>query len=1759
MKRIVSLMLAMLIIFTGLPVSLIGTAEGTGEEYILPVGLTKIKANAFANNASVKTVIVPNNVTSIGSKAFANCTGLTEVVIPSRDIAIADDAFDGCSRDVVFYTYSDSDAWLWAMAHGYLVELLDEGSDFFVQFEQLLSHSGFNSSMLQSSTFASMCIIVRIKAGENRLPDISDYNPIDIVKSDTNLYYIQFATEGDAEDCHNMLLKLGHQAEPDRIGAENDMYAQGVTIAENWGTNDTMGFDVYAPFVAQRASSSSNVTIAVIDSGVNKSVWGGKFSDKAVSFVGGNAYTDSIRHGSKVASIINDCLGQNVKNVTLLPIKIINSSSDGSMRRTSVVIEGIKHAIKNGANIINLSLGWDVSEGTSPEMEYQIRQAISKGIHVVAAAGNGRGNVMFPASCDGVLAVSALTYSNAAGYSVNSRTGSAVDYTAPGIHLTTSAFPNIDLAGDTRGSASTSFAAPQISAALALIKLDPTAEGNAVSVLNKCCIDLADEGLPGIAYGKGLPQLQRRVVINATDIVLKNMAGGSIPEYLWLGSKEDNFLMNWEIKPSDATDNTVTVTSSDENVVSVNQYGNTHALISAENVGKAVVTITNGKISKTINLTVNQPVEKILLTGIQDELIIGRTLQLAAAVLPENANNKAVEWRSSDESVASVSESGLVTAKKAGQVTITCEAKDGRGASAKAGIKVVDIPDATSITVTANEKEIVNGAVTLKIGETLTLEAKILPEDAVQKVYYSVFPQGIVEVSESGVIKAVAPGTATVVASASSGANVTAGISITVVILPESIKVTAGKSVIDVGDTMLMTGEVMPANASDKTITWTSKNPAVATVNSATGLVTAVAPGSAEIEGKTANGKSASATITVRQPITIVFDANGGACDEKTRVAYSGYAIGALPAAERAHWQFSGWYTAKNGGTKVSADKTFTTNTTLYAQWTGLSFNVSFNVNGGECATASMSGKVGQKLGTLPAATRTGYTFKGWYTAKDGGNEITPDYIHSTTDALTLFAHWTEKPYTMTFNANGGKCSTPSKTGTVDIAIGSLPEATREGYTFDGWFSALTGGTQITEQYKHSTTTPITVYAHWTKKPYVMTFDPNGGKCTLTQMNCLVDTPVGELPTPTKDGYTFKGWYTKGDNSVNVTAAYQKTNADNVIVVARWEAKPYTITFDANKGTCTEKTRTAYVDSAIGALPNATRSYYTFDGWFTAAEGGTKVTADYSKKTDAALTLYAHWTPNSYTMKFNGNGGTAELTAKTGKVDQAIGDLPKASREYYTFAGWFTAASGGTAITNTYVHNTDKEITVYAQWKASPYTINFNANGGKVDPATKTANVGQQIGTLPTPTREYYTFLGWYKADGTTKVDSTFVQNTTAALALTAKWEPMAYTIQFVANGANVTMPDPSTIRGKVDTPIGTLPTASRPYYDFLYWKTTAGTKLTTSFVNKTTDTITAYAQWEPHTYTLYFNANGGQVTTSSRTCKVDTAIGSLPTPTRDYYVFDGWYSTSSGEGVRITEEWLNTTSNSATIYARWIAKPESGWVTRDQVPADAAVTDISWSYREATEATSSTMDGWVSDGSYWKQTGTGSTNYATFPSGFDKNHTLYTSYAKSPYTAFENETEKREVVNKSAGWIYWHWMYTVKYASGTTRAISSKKGTFNANGTSTGGFAYQYFYAFASTVNCPALDKYYCCSQNILSYNCKSVVQKLPTFNTDKANNKSGLGTDRFFRFAYSTSTYTDYTMTYKFYRDLNYQVTDPGNGANITNKVEYVKYRNK
>ncbi len=148
----------------------------------------------------------------------------------------------------------------------------------------------------------------------------------------------------------------------------------------------------------------------------------------------------------------------------------------------------------------------------------------------------------------------------------------------------------------------------------------------------------------------------------------------------------------------------------------------------------------------------------------------------------------------------------------------------------------------------------------------------------------------------------------------------------------------------------------------------------------------------------------------------------------------------------------------------------------------------------------------------------------------------------------------------------------------------------------------------------------------------------------------------------------------------------------------------YTVNFDANGGTVSKKSMIVNYGEAYGTLPTPTRKGYTFDGWYTAKTGGTKITSTSTVSNSVGSTLYARWTANEYTVTLDPNGGTVGTTSKTVTYGDTYGSLPTPTRKGYTFDGWYTAPTDGTKVTANTVVTATADHTLYAHWYLTPAT-----------------------------------------------------------------------------------------------------------------------------------------------------------------------------------------------------------------------------------------------------------------------------------------------------------------------------------------------------------------------------------------------------------------------------------------------------------------------
>lgn len=220
-----------------------------------------------------------------------------------------------------------------------------------------------------------------------------------------------------------------------------------------------------------------------------------------------------------------------------------------------------------------------------------------------------------------------------------------------------------------------------------------------------------------------------------------------------------------------------------------------------------------------------------------------------------------------------------------------------------------------------------------------------------------------------------------------------------------------------------------------------------------------------------------------------------------------------------------------------------------------------FNKNGGTLSTTSKYLAHNTKAGSLPKPKKTGYKFKGWYTKKKKGKKITSSTkIKFSGSTKTVYARWTKlkNSYKVTLNPNGGRTSPKTIIVVKNKKYGKLaklPTPTRTNYNFVGWYSKKTGGKKITNSKKVTKSSKHSIYARW-KNKYTVTFNPNGGNLASSKKtkSVTLGKGYGSLPTPTRNNYTFAGWYTSQIGGINITSTTIVSLSKNQTLYARWQS-----------------------------------------------------------------------------------------------------------------------------------------------------------------------------------------------------------------------------------------------------------------------------------------------------------------------------------------------------------------------------------------------------------------------------------------------------------------------------------------------------------------------------------------------------------------------------------------------------------------------------
>lgn len=626
---------------------------------------------------------------------------------------------------------------------------------------------------------------------------------------------------------------------------------------------------------------------------------------------------------------------------------------------------------------------------------------------------------------------------------------------------------------------------------------------------------------------------------------------------------------------------------------------------------------------------------------------------------------------------------------------------------------------------------------------------------------------------------------------------------------------------------------------------------------------------------------------------TITFDSTGGSsCDS---VSYHiEMPTFNLPTPTRTGYDFVGWHKESD-----LSDTAFTSvavgtlgDMQLYAEWSVVSYKVTFNTNGGD-TVADMAYHIESEYFLLPEATKTGYTFMGWYSDPDFETDRIYGVQTGSHGDLTVYAKWTLTDYKVTFDSNEGSSINPL---VYHIETGSfkLPKPTRNGYTFMGWYDNEEFDGDKIESLVQGSIGDRTFYAKWSEPiEYSITFYPNGGS-EVAKIYYDVETDTFELPTPTRTGYVFAGWYNNNSFTGSAISMVSNGTYDNIKLYAKWELQRYTISYDMNGGVPISD-GSYHIESEF-KLPIPERGGYEFLGWYNNRAFEGDAIEWLTPGNIGTKTYYARWSePIEYTISFDSKGGNSisSITYNVQSSPLYLNEIFEPSRTYYAFAGWYDNPEyTGVKVTEipTGSYGT---YCLYAKWTPVNYRITYNTNGG--DALSPTSyHIETPTFDLPKPTKTGYTFKGWYDNEELTGDEVVSITlGTTGDMQFYAKWEATSYVVTFDENGGTVSVFSKDVV---FDATYGTLPIPTRTGHTFAGWYTdkTDGSKVVDSTLVTTASNHTLYAQWTVNEYTISFvTADGTSI--AARTYKYSSKTSAPSNPVRDGYNFTGWTFNCSG------------------------------------------------------------------------------------------------------------------------------------------------------------------------------------------------------------------------------------------------------------------------
>ena len=703
--------------------------------------------------------------------------------------------------------------------------------------------------------------------------------------------------------------------------------------------------------------------------------------------------------------------------------------------------------------------------------------------------------------------------------------------------------------------------------------------------------------------------------------------------------------------------------------------------------------------------------------------------------------------------------------------------------------------------------------------------------------------------------------------------------------------------------------------------------------------------------------------VLVTEVYTVTFDSYGGTPVPPAQEVEYGLTATKPAAPEKTGYTFDGWYL---GDEKYDFSAAVEQNITLTAKWTQNTYTVTFDPNGGnELAEADKTKavKIGEAYGELPTPTRKGYNFAGWYTEAEEGTVVTADTTVSAMTDHTLYAHWEAKKanvHIMIFKSNDLGTPIVDRAYTTDAVYGDtldLAEIDPSSYLdFDfeidgGWYDD--GLFNLYKKYvsgeqanKPAALTKLQITGNWQNLKLIVTelvpvvyfksaealaeYQNDHSKVEniifTTKARVGSTLPTADAPTATRDGYTFTFWSREGQIGTDVTG--QTVNGWTNLV-ANWEARtdtPYTVehyleNLDGNYALDTTEHLKGTTDTTVTA---AAKSYdnFTYDSTVPDTVASGNIAGD------GSLVLKLFYTRNTY-----------DYTVRHIK-QLPDGSYDEANAEVETLSGKFEALAAVTAkdYGSHYPTNDadtkqnikiEKGLTIDVKYDLDEHTLTFETNGGSaINPVT--VRHGNAVARPADPTKDKYTFIGWY-ADPEFTEEYDFATVLEADKTIYAKFELTSTPI-----GDIYVRYDVLHIK---QLPDGTYDLANAEVEHLSAKKDTTVTAVIKDYrathhvnVNRTLSKLTGTAiqpymgvdgkpvytilsvYYDLDFHTLTFDTMGGSKI-APETVRHGLTVAKPKDPVNGGYIFDGWYTDKT---YRIPYNFATPLTQDTTIYAKW-------------------------------------------------------------------------------------------------------------------------------------------------------------------------------------------------------------------------------------------------